>query len=362
MRCLLYSGCDRSVISKQFVQNVKLNSPEYELFAANKTRLPVDGDTSICLTIDGRLLTAKVSVSPAVDELLLGRDWLVENGCKWDFAAGTMHIGDQLIKTHQKKNVNTCRCVFVSEECEIPQRHKVSVPVRVVLGDLKDPSTECLIDRLPADLTEEQRVHAEEFIRSRSQLFSKPEFDIGRTDVLHHRIDTGDNVPHFERLQRHPTWPMIDDHVEEMLQHDMIEPATSPWCSNVVMVRKKDGFMRFCIDYRKTNDLIKKDKFPLPKINTCLDMLNGSRFFSSCDLRQGYWQTVLDEGDRDKNAFVTRKGQWRFKVLSFGLCNAPSQFARTMKLLLSGLTYDVCLIYLDDILVFSRTLRSIVPD
>ena len=142
MRCLLYSGCDRSVISKQFVQNVKLNSPEYELFAANKTRLPVDGDTSICLTIDGRLLTAKVSVSPAVDELLLGRDWLVENGCKWDFAAGTMHIGDQLIKTHQKKNVNTCRCVFVSEECEIPQRHKVSVPVRVVLGDLKDPSTE----------------------------------------------------------------------------------------------------------------------------------------------------------------------------------------------------------------------------
>ena len=122
--------------------------------------------------------------------------------------------------------------------------------------------------------------------------------------------------------------------------------------------KKERWFYAILYRLRKTNDLIKKDKFPLLKINTCLDMLNGSRFFSSCDLRQGYWQTVLDEGDRDKTAFVTRKGQWRFKVLSFGLCNAPSQFARTMKLLLSGLTYDVCLIYLDDILVFSRTFEE----
>jgi len=123
---------------------------------------------------------------------------------------------------------------------------------------------------------------------------------------------------------------------------------------NVVMVKKKDGSMRFCVDYRKTNELIKKDHFPLPKIDTCLNMLNGSTWFSSCDLRQ----TVIEEADRDKTAFVTRKGQWRFKVLSFGLCNAPSQFARTMELVLAGLTYDICLIYLDDILIFSRTFEE----
>ena len=145
----------------------------------------------------------------------------------------------------------------------------------------------CLIERLSDDLTAEQRVRAEEFIKSRMHVFSKSEFDIGRTDVLHHRIDTGDNAPHYERLRRHPTTqlPMIDQHVEQMLQHDVIEPAASPWCSNVVMVKRRDGSMRFCIDYRKTNELIKKDKFPLPKIDTCLDMLNGSRYFSSCDLR-----------------------------------------------------------------------------
>ena len=175
--------------------------------------------------------------------------------------------------------------------------------------------------------------------------------------MLKHRIDTEDRLPHYEPLRRHPTsqLPLIDQHVEAMLRHDVVEPAASPWCSNVVMVKKKDGTMRFCIDYRKTNDLIKKDKFPLPKIDTCLDTLNGSRYFSSCDLRQGYWQTMIDERDLDKTAFVTRKGQWRFKVLSFGLCNAPSQFARTMELVLSGLTWDICLVYLDDILVFSKT-------
>jgi len=116
--------------------------------------------------------------------------------------------------------------------------------------------------------------------------------------------------------------------------------------------------MRFCVDYRKVNELVKKDKFPLPKIDTCLDTLNGCQYYSSCDLRWGYWQTEIDESDRDKTAFVTRKGQWRFKVLSFGLCNAPSQFARIMELVMSGLTYDICLVYLDDILVFSKTFEE----
>jgi len=130
------------------------------------------------------------------------------------------------------------------------------------------------------------------FIRSRSNVFSRSEYDIGRTQIIPRRIDTGDNAPHFEQLRRHPTMqlPMIDEHVEHMLAHDVIEPPASPWSSNVVMVRKQDGSIRFCVDYRKVNELIKKDKFPLPKIDTCLDTLNGyklcwiknSRFQPTC--------------------------------------------------------------------------------
>jgi len=101
----------------------------------------------------------------------------------------------------------------------------------------KGPVTEdlshiqCLIDRLPSKLTPDQRSTAEEFIRSHANIFSRSEFDIGRTDILKHRIDTGDNPPHYERLRRHPTCqlPQIDAHVEEMLRHDVIEPAASPW-------------------------------------------------------------------------------------------------------------------------------------
>jgi len=159
---------------------------------------------------------------------------------------------------------------------------------------------QCLIDDLPKDLTPCERQLAENFIRSRAHSsFSKADFDIGRTDIIKHRIDTGNNHPHYKRLRRQPTsqLPVIDEQVEDMLRHDIIEPAASPWCSNVVMVCKKDGTMRFCIDYRKVNDLIIKDKFPLPKIDTFFDMLNGSHYFSSCDLRQGYWQTVISEED-----------------------------------------------------------------
>jgi len=231
--------------------------------------------------------------------------------------------------------------------------------MRVQKGE-KQEHVQCLVDGLPRDLAPRECRMAEAFIRSRASSFSKADFDIGRTDIIKHRINTGTNHPHYERLHRHPTsqLAMIDEQVEDMLHHDIIEPAASPRCSNVVMVRKKDGAMRFCMDYRKVNDLIIKDKFPLPKIDTFFDQLNGSHYFSSCHLRQGYWQTVISEEGRDKTAFVTRKGQWRFKVQSFGVCNAPSQFARTMELILAGLTYHTCLIYLDDILVFSRTFEE----
>ena len=150
---------------------------------------------------------------------------------------------------------------------------------------------ESLLRSLPDDLTLNQKHRAEEFIRARANVFSRSEFDIGRTNIIPHRIDTGDNGPHFEQLRRHPTTqlPVIDEHVQHMLEHDVIEPAASPWCSNVVMVRKQDGTMRLCIDYRKLNCLTVKDKFPLPKIDTCLDTLNGCEFFSTCDLRWGYW-------------------------------------------------------------------------
>jgi len=109
------------------------------------------------------------------------------------------------------------------------------------------------------------------------------------------------------------------------------------------------------LDYRRLNDLTYKDSFPLPRIDTCLHALGGSIFFSTMGLRSGFWQVATDPRDADKTAFVTRKGQFRFKVLSFGLANSPSIFQRLMSMVLAGLNWDVCLVYIDDIIVMGRS-------
>jgi len=120
----------------------------------------------------------------------------------------------------------------------------------------------------------------------------------------------------------------------------------------VVLIKKAESF---CIDYRQLNELTYKDAYPLPNIDMCLNALGGSRFFSTIDLRAGYWQKLIDERDRDKTCFVTRRGTFRFKVLSFGLANAPALFQRLMDLVLVGLTWEICLVYLDDIIIMSDT-------
>jgi len=111
-----------------------------------------------------------------------------------------------------------------------------------------------------------------------------------------------------------------------MLANDIIEPTASPWASNVVIIRKKDGSYCFCVDYCRLNDITREDSYPLPRTDDCLSSLGGACYFSTLDLRAGYWQTAMDEIDADKTAFVTRRGTFKFKVLSFGLANAPALF------------------------------------
>jgi hypothetical protein len=140
-----------------------------------------------------------------------------------------------------------------------------------------------------------------------------------------------------------------------MLKAKIIEPAQSEWASNVCLAHRKDGGLRFAIDYRRLNRLTTGDSYPIPRIDSCLDVLNGSAWFSTLDLRCGFWQVAQNERDADKTTFVTRRGSFRFRVLSFGLQGSPSLFQRVMDLVLAGLTWDCCLVYTDDIVIFSRT-------
>ena len=132
-----------------------------------------------------------------------------------------------------------------------------------------------------------------------------------------------------------------------MLTGGQIEPSDSPWSAPVVLVTKKDGGTRFCVDYRRLNNATVKDASPLTRIDDTLDMLAGKQWFSTLDLASGYWQVSLSQEARIKTAFATH-----FKVMPFGLCNAPATFERLMDRVLHGLR---CLVYLDDIISFWST-------
>ena len=106
-----------------------------------------------------------------------------------------------------------------------------------------------------------------------------------------------------------------------MLEKGVIEQSTSPWASPIVLVQKKDGTIRFCVDYRKLNNVTCKDAYPLPRVDDTLDTLFGSQWFSTIDLVSGYWQVEIEEPDRPKTAFCATEGLFQFRVMPFGLCN-----------------------------------------
>jgi len=220
---------------------------------------------------------------------------------------------------------------------------------------------QCMIDDLPTDLTVEQREQAIRFIFNNAGVFSRSEFDIGKTRLVQHSIETADSRPVRQALRRHPIayLPLIDDYVQQMQDNGIVEPRIgSEWLSNIVLVRKKDGALRYCIDYQGLNAVTTKANYPLPRIDTCHDSLGGNFYFSSLDMCSGYWQVPVKEEDIDKTCFVTRKGIFGFKVLPFGLCNAPSTFQRLVDMALAGLTWEVCLAYLDDLIIFSNTFEQ----
>jgi hypothetical protein len=146
--------------------------------------------------------------------------------------------------------------------------------------------------------------------------------------------------------------------LEDMKKKGVSEESGSPWSSPVVLNQKKDGSLRFCVDYRRLNDIRKKDCFPLSRIDDMLDMLAGAKWFSTLDLKSRYWQVALHLEDKEKTAFSTGQGLWQFRVMPIRLCKALATFERLMQLVLRSLTYDACLVYLDDVTVIGHTFQE----
>ena len=189
-------------------------------------------------------------------------------------------------------------------------------------------------------LTVSEREGLRALLKEHSDLISVGDGDLGRTSVLRHKINTGDVTPIHQTARRLPFHQreLVQNMIKGMLDQGIVEPAEGAWSSPIVLAKKKDGSYRFCVDFRRVNDVTtKKDVHPIPRIDDALDSLAGTKLFSVLDLASGYWQVELDPADKDKTAFVTPFGIHQFRVMLFGLTNAPSTFQRLMSLVLSGL-------------------------
>ena len=243
----------------------------------------------------------------------------------------------------------------------------VSSIIRTVTMKAKESTSQRIPDTLLnqlstsfQELTADQRTKATNFIGKYQDVFNYDKKSKGRTNVVRHKIDTGGARPIRQTARRLPLAKREEAEkiIEEMKTEGVIEPSNSPWASPVVLVKKKDGSTRFCVDYRQLNNVTKKDSYPLPRIDDTLDTLAGSRIFSTLDLKSGYWQVDLEPNDREKTAFTIGTGLWQFTVMPFGLCNAPATFERLMENVLAGLSWKTCLVYLDDIIVVGKTFED----
>src|ERR1044071_3470912 len=200
----------------------------------------------------------------------------------------------------------------------------------------------------------------QKLIHENEDVCASSQMDIGRTDLIKHEINTSDSDPIAQ--QAYKSNPIkkefIEKEVADMEARNLIRKSMSPWAAPIVIVEKKDGTKRFCVDYRGLNKVTKSDRFPLPRIDELLESFRTANWFSTIDLASGYWQVEVAEKDKEKTAFITHQGLYEFNVMPFGLKNAPGTFQRLMNYVLQEYIGKFAAVYLDDIIIYSTTFEQ----
>lgn len=209
-------------------------------------------------------------------------------------------------------------------------------------------------------LPDSEQVEVRSLLLRYSSVFAAYEGDLGCTSLISHEIPLLNPAPVRQRYRRIPPsdYEAVKAHINQLLETQVIRESSSPFASPIVLVKKKDGSLRMCVNYRQLNANTRKDAFPLPRIEESLDMLSGAKWFSTMDLARGYNQVAVSEADRAKTAFCTPFGLFEWNRMPFGLCNAPSTFQRLMQRMFGDQQCQSVLLYLDDIVVFSSTVSQ----
>ncbi|TPX45345.1 hypothetical protein SeMB42_g04060 [Synchytrium endobioticum] len=261
------------------------------------------------------------------------------------------------------------------EKDEESHTHLVTDAIYMTMKDIQSSSMATVdLEDLPADLNiglaselSDAELHQIlVLVHEYKELFTEQNLQAPvDPSAAQHKIElTSSKIPHEPPRRHSPKQrQVIKESIQSQLDRNVIRPSSSPFAAGIVLIPKKNtDELRFCIDYRQLNKITKKDVYPLPRIDDALDALGGSTYFSTFDLRSGYWQIPVAEADKEKTAFISHEGLYEYNVMPFGLTNAPATFQRLMDVVLSGLKWQCCLVYLDDIVIFSKSFDGHIED
>lgn len=356
MIILVDSGSSNCFINKEFARRAKCTmvvAPTVQVKVASGSMMTSDQQVlALSWMAQGYTFQTDMRVLELGGyDAVLGMDWLEAHSpmiCDW--VGKSLHIPHNGAVAHLIGIQSTAPTLSPIDVAQLRKAYAGNDIWAIAVVDLQsDGSVVPLTDKLPQDLTE--------LLSEFNDVFATPG-TLPPHRAYDHAIAL--ETPHSPiNCRPYRYSPMQKDEIErqvaDMIKAGIVVPSMSPYASPVLLVKKKDGEWRFCVDYRRLNSSTIKNKFPLPIVDELLDELAGAQFFSKLDLRAGYHQIRMREADEEKTAFKTHSGHFQFRVMPFGLTNAPATFQCLMNSIFSEQIRKYVIVFLDDILIYSRT-------
>lgn len=346
--CLLDTGAGTSIIDQNIFPKSRFKTLQFPIelktltgkeFIKSEIITKVPSEFHETATMSWKVM----DLSNKNFKALLGQNILKPLGAKVDLLNDQLEINNEVIK------FKNC--------CPYKEIHQLEV---VQLNHVD------LIERLKTEhMNSEELKYLKQIVYKNQDLFFKEGDKLTNVKEIKHQIITKESRPIYSRIYRFPKIheEEVDKQVKEMLEQNIIQPSNSPYNSPIWVVPKKvdnsgEQKWRIVIDYRKLNDITIDDKFPIPNIESIFDKLGRAQYFTTLDLAKGFHQILVDEKDRPKTAFSTPHGHFEFVRMPFGLKNAPATFQRMINYALRDHINKTCVVYLDDILIFSTSLQE----
>jgi hypothetical protein len=317
-----------------------------------------------------RLVRLETKVANLNATVLFERGNLTPKGTIWSNSVSRLNEDGSIVVSvinTTSQEVKLDKDAIIGEITDVDEADIIDMDEAIeVMDEIGEKDDEGKLDSLNyGDLSDREKGQMKELVKRYLDAFNWNDKSIIKpTPLVEHTIELENEHPIKTKQCRvpHKLRPELDQQVEHMLKKEVIRTSKSPWNSPVILVKKKNGKYRFCVDFRRLNEQTIKDAYPVPFMDETIDAVNGARYFITLDLAYGYWQVGVREEDKEKTAFSVNNEMYEFNVMPFGLCNGPATFQRLMDHLLKGLTWKRCLVYLDDVIIFARSFEQLLKN